>query len=128
MFSSFDRICNSKNYHIWLAGNFNFPGINWSCKTLKHNCPSSDLHELFLESLDDYGLTQMTEKPTRLSNTLDLFITTGNNQRIISEIKMIPGLADHDGVTVKGDISPLVNKQKAGKIHFYNKADWDGFK
>ena len=35
LFSSLDRICNSKNCHIWLAGDFNFPGINWSSKTLK---------------------------------------------------------------------------------------------
>ena len=64
LFSSLDRICNSKNCHIWLAGDFNFPGINWSSKTLKLNCPSSDLHELLVESLDDYGLTQMVERPT----------------------------------------------------------------
>ena len=42
---------------------------------VNHNCPSSALHELFVESLVDYGLTQMVDKPTRLSNTLDLFIT-----------------------------------------------------
>ena len=34
-------------------------------KTLKHNCPSSDLRELFVKSLDDQGLTQMVDKPTR---------------------------------------------------------------
>ena len=126
LFSSLDRICNSKNCHIWLAGDFNFPGINWTSKTLKHNCPSSDLHELFVKSLDDYGLTQMVDKPTRLSNTLDLFMT--NNPTLISEIKVIPGLADHDAVTIEGDISPIVNKQKPRKIHLYKKADWEGFK
>ena len=110
----------------WLAGDFNFPVINWSSKTLKHNCPSSDLHELFVKSLDDYGLTQMIDKPTRLSNALDLFMT--NNPTLISEIKVIPGLADHDAVTIEGDIPPIVNKQKPRKIHLYMKADWDGFK
>ena len=128
LFSSLDRICNSKNCHIWLAGDFNFPGIDWASKTLKHNCPSSDLHELFVKSLDDYGLTQMVDKPTRLSNTLDLFTT--NNPTLISEIKVIPRLADHDAVTIiiEGDISPIVNKQKPRKIHLYKKADWEGFK
>ena len=28
LFSSLDRICNSKNCHIWLARDFKFPGIN----------------------------------------------------------------------------------------------------
>ena len=41
---------------------------------------------------------------------------------------MIPGLADHDAVTIEGDISPIVKKQKPRKIHLYKKADWDGFK
>ena len=127
LFSSLDRICNSKNCHIWLAaGDFNFPGISWSSKNLKHNCPSSDLHELFVKSLDDYGLTQVVDKPTRLSNTLDLFMT--NNPTLISEIKVIPGLADHDAVIIEGDISPIVNKQKPRKIHLYKRAYWDGFK
>ena len=81
---------------------------------MKHNCPSSDLNELFVKSLDDYGLTQMVDKPTRLSNTLDLFVT--NNPTFIAEIKVIPGPADHDAVTIKRDISPIVNKQKPRKI------------
>ena len=126
LFNSLDRICYSTNCHIWLAGDFNFPGINWSSKTLKHNCPSSDLHELYVKRLDDYGLTQMVDKPTRLSNTLDLFMT--NNPTLISEIKVIPGLADHDAVTIEGDISLIVNKQKPRKIHLYKKAAWDGSK
>ena len=84
------------------------------------------MHELFVKSLDDYGLTQMVDKPTLLSNTLDLFMT--NNPTLTSEIKVIPGLADHDAVTIEGDISPIVNKQKSRKIHLYKKADWDGFK
>ena len=49
-------------------------------------------------------------------------------QQLISDIKVIPGLADHDAVTIEGDISPIVNKQKPSKIHLYKKADWDGFK
>ena len=43
----------------------------------------------------------MVDKPTPLSNTLDLFMT--NNPTLISEIKVIPGLADHDAVTIEGD-------------------------
>ena len=31
-------------------------------------------------------------------------------------------------VTIEGDISPIVNKQKPRKIQLYKKADWDGFK
>ena len=41
---------------------------------------------------------------------------------------MIPGLADHEAVTIEGDISTIVDKQKPKKIHLYKKADWDGSK
>ena len=84
------------------------------------------MQELFVESLDEYGLIQMVDKPTRLNNTFDLFIT--HNPTLISEIKVIHSRADHDAVTIEGDISPIVNKQKPRKIHLYKKADWDGFK
>ena len=64
LFSSLDRICKSKNRHIWLAGDFTFPGIKGPSKTLKHNCPSSDFNELFVKRLYDYGLTQIVDRPT----------------------------------------------------------------
>ena len=83
---------------------------------MKHNCLSSDLQELFVESLDEYGLIEMVDKPTRLNNTFDLFIT--HNPTLISEIKVIYSRADPDAVTIEGDISPIV----------YKKADWDDFK
>ena len=113
LFSSLDRTCNSKNCHIWLAGDVNFHGISWPSKTL-NNCPSSDLHELFVKCLDVYSLTQMVDKPTRFSNTLDLFIT--NNPTLISGMKVIPSLADHDPVTIEGD-----NKQKPRKFTYRRK-------
>lgn len=58
----------------------------------------------------------MVDKPTRLNNTFDLFIT--HNPTLISEIKVIHSRADPDAVTIEGDISPIV----------YKKADWDDFK
>ena len=51
-----------------------------------------------------------------------------NNPTLIFEIKVIPGLADHDAVTIEIDILPIVTKQKPRKIYLYKKADWDGFK
>ena len=46
----------------------------------------SDLHKLFVESLDDYGLTQMVDKPTGLGGTLDLFILTIQHSEKVSHI------------------------------------------
>ena len=122
--NSLDKICNSKNCHIWLAGDFNLPGFDWSTNTIKPYCPYPALHDKFLEILDDYGLTQHVNKPTRLNNTLDLFVT--NNPTLINNIEVLPGLADHNAVLIEDDISPISNKQKPRRIPLFRKADWDG--
>ena len=101
---------SSKNCHIWLAGDFNLPGLNWSRNEIKPDCPYPALHEQFVEILDDNGLTQLVDKPTRQNNTLDLFIT--NNPSLIRSTEVVPGLADHDAVLIDGDISTITNKQK----------------
>ena len=58
------NMISNKNYHIWLAGDFNLPGFNWLENNIKPSCPFPNLHEQFLDILDDNGLTQLVDKPT----------------------------------------------------------------
>ena len=76
-------------------------------------------HDKFLEILDDYGLTQHVNKPTRLYNTLDLFVT--NNPTLINKVEVLPGLADHNAVLIEGDISAISNKRRPRRIPFSGK-------
>ena len=76
--------------------------------------------------MDDNSLTQLVTQPTQQNNTLDLFLC--NNPSLIENVKVLPGLADHDTVLVEGTISPIVNKQTPRKIYLFKRADWDGLR
>ena len=123
---SLDRVKYNKNSHIWIAGDLNYPGIDWEGKCLTSDCRSPTLHQELLDCLDDHGLTQMVSENTRDDSILDLFIT--NNHTLINEVKVTPGISDHHAVLVEGDLTPITNKQEKRKIPLFKKADWKGLK
>ena len=111
------------NSNIWLAGDMNLPGINWTTTDLKTPCPSPSQHTQFIDILADNGLTQTVEQPTRGDNTLDLLAV--NNPTLVNRIEILPGLSDHDIVFAEIDIRPKRYTQKRRKIPIYKKANWD---
>jgi hypothetical protein len=124
--SSLSRIVGYPNAHVWIAGDLNFPGIDWSSKTLKPSCRYPALHQDLIDSLDDYGFHQLVSEPTRGQNTLDLFIT--NNPTLINKVMVIPGISDHHGVLVEGNLTPITNHQQQRQVPLYKKANWDKLK
>ena len=83
-------------------------------------------HLQIVDLLDDHALSQHVIEPTRLKNTLDLFIT--NNAFMVKSVQIIPGLSDHGIVQAEIDIKPIINQQKPRKVPLYKKADWDSLK
>jgi hypothetical protein len=73
------RLACSSDAIIVLGGDFNLPGWNWETKTLKASTPFVNLHHHFKDLLDDLGLDQIVEEPTRDKNTLDLYVTNRPN-------------------------------------------------
>ena len=68
---SLDKICNNKNCQMWLAGDFNFPGIDWANNnTIRLNCHYPDQHN----QLSTYLLTAGSHKwsPSQLVTTTRL--------------------------------------------------------
>ena len=63
----------------------------------------------------------MISQPTRLNHILDLFFT--NFPALIQDMQIIPGLTDHDIITIKSKIKPSFLKQTSRKIPLYDKAD-----
>jgi hypothetical protein len=76
---SINRADNITNAFIITAGDLNLPGWDWTTKSLKANTQHVNIHHKFTDILDDHGLVQMVEEPTRESNTLDLIITNFPN-------------------------------------------------
>ena len=110
---------------ILLAGDFNFPGWKWSTLEVQ-NCNYPALHHQFGDMLDDNGLSQLVEEPTRNNNTLDLVLT--NNPTLVSEVYVVPGISDHDCPVI--NLKNRVNQRKKKprrSVPQYGKAKWGQF-
>ena len=119
---SLSRICNHTQSHIWLAGDFNYPGIDWTDRTIKSECRHVTRHSEFLDTLDATPLEQIIQEPTREGNTLDLFLTS--NKTLINRASVLPGISDHDAVFVESNITPKKLRQQRRQIPLWRKTDW----
>ncbi|CAG2254954.1 unnamed protein product [Mytilus edulis] len=120
---SIDQTASIKNCFIVSGGDFNLPGWDWKAKCLKDNTQHVGIHQRFGDILDDNGLLQIVEEPTRQANTLDLLIT--NHPNSFTRVEILPGVSDHDIVFAEISVIPSRKKQAARKIPLYSKANWD---
>jgi len=72
----------SNSFDIILLGDFNFPSIIWSdgqgqvCSNPNYGI---ELNNLFLDLVNDIGLEQFVDSPTRQGKTLDLVLSINTN-------------------------------------------------
>ena len=109
--------------HVILGGDFNFPGMDWKNGGIKPDCRTPTTHNRFQDLLDDVGMTQMVEDPTRERYALDLICT--NLPGKINKIDIIPGISDHCIPTAEVDVRPIKRHQKPRRINLYKKAEWN---
>ena len=57
---------------------------------IKSGCGFPSLYDDFVSMLDDFGLVQMVNEPTRYDNVLDLFLTS--NHTLVQKIEIVPVL------------------------------------
>ena len=114
--------------HIWIGGDFNFPGYSWADNCMKSGCNQTDLTRRFVDLIDDNDLTQMILEPTYNENTLDLFLT--NTPSLIYSTRAIPGISSdgHHAVCVECEILSLKKFHKSRKFYLFQRADWVGYK
>jgi len=60
---------------LWIAGDLNLPDINWEDNLVENHAYPLVFNNTFLDFLNDNGLTQIVNSPTRGNNILDIFIT-----------------------------------------------------
>ena len=106
---SVSRAANQGNPHLIIGGDFNLPGWDWKAKIVKSNTTYPTIHHKFGEMLDDHGLVQVVEEPTRGTNILDLIVT--NYPSRLNRTDVIPG---HDVVFTEVEVKPRTNKQRQG--------------
>ena len=84
---------------IFLGGDFNSPGINWSDGTLSDFYVSISFREKIIDIIEEFHLEQLVLEPTRQYNILGLCFTSHPTSVISSQTS--PGLSDHEAVIVK---------------------------
>ena len=87
---------------------------NWKAKQLKPKTQHVNIHHKFTDILDNHGLIQLVEEPTRGTNILDLIIT--NYPESFRRTEVMLGLSDHDIVYTEVNGIPAKLKQKPRKI------------
>ena len=67
------------------------------------------------------SLTQVVDKPTRLSNILDLIFVSQPD--LVQNVEIRPGISDHDSVTAEIQLKAKVSKKPRRKVFVFDKAD-----
>ena len=92
---------NNESSTIILGGDFNVGDINWDSLTVS-NASNNKAHCIkTLEIMAHFHLEQMQRQPTRLDNTLDLWLT--NKPSLVRQCNSIPGISNHDIVLNDSD-------------------------
>ena len=88
---------------VWVVGDLNLPDINWSSNSVDNNQYKKDINEKVLNTIENCGMQQMVELPTRNNKTLDILLT--NRPSLVTNCSVQPGVSDHDIVMLSADIN-----------------------
>ena len=105
--------------YVFLAGDFNYPEINWKSFRWPHS--ADDFMDFVLES----SLSQIITSPTRGSNILDLFFT--QSPESVIGVSINEPLGDSDHAMIVSDLSLMGRKPQHFSIpqsFNWSKADW----
>ena len=108
---------------IWIGGDLNLPNIEWSSNSITDNRYPIILCDQILDFVSDYGYSQIVQSPTRNNNILDIFLT--NQPSFIESYEVIPGISDHEVVSVSSLTSISHSKLKSRNIILWHSANFE---
>ena len=112
---------------IHVLGDFNFRDSVWPDRLSKSGSSLSQTEgQILIDIMNDHGLEQLVNFPTRERNTLDLILTSLPGQ--FADIHSPDKLSDHDIVsgTLKIAIPPI--KKPRRKVYRYQKGDYESMR
>ena len=119
----------SPQTNVIIAGDFNAPDITWT-EGIGQVKPSPSygtaVNYSLLDLASDYHFEQLVHENTRQNHILDLVFST--NPAYVSNVKVTPGISDHEAVFYCYNSTPLTNQKSACKIYLYNQGNFDAIK
>ena len=114
--------CKDNVPNFTIAGDFNFPSINWQNNTVERN-PQYGIkaNERFVKMIDENFLHQIVDKETHGNNILDLFLTTSPD--LFTSCETIPGMSKHSAVVVEYQTKVSIKNVKAREVYAFKKAN-----
>ena len=112
---------------IHVLGDFSFRDIVWPDRLSKSGSSLSQTEgQILIDIMNDHGLEQLVNFPTRERNTLDLILTSLPGQFV--DIHSPDKLSDHDIIsgTLKIAIPPI--KKPRRKVYRYQKGDYESMR
>ena len=106
---------------FWIGGDFNLPDISWKNQDIISHQYEKSINEIFLETSQDLGLTQIVDVPTRGTSILDLLFT--NHPDLIKKCYLLSGLGDHEVVRINSSLQAFRKKPTKRRIQLWNKVD-----
>ena len=104
------------NSPIWVAGDLNLPDIDWTTNSIRSHQYLKSINNSFIDLASNLGMTQSVSFPTRIDNTLDVFLT--NRPSLISRCEPIP--------VVDTNIMPRRQRYVQRKVYSWNRLNNDG--
>jgi hypothetical protein len=110
---------------LCIAGDFNYPGINWTLEQSEAGPNHAATH--FLKASKDAFLIQHQKDPTRFrqgqkSNTVDLFFT--NREDMVEDLNTLAGVGKSDHFILLASLNITPPKPPATTRYCYAKADF----
>ena len=109
------------NIPIWLAGDLTLSNIDWENSCTQGSAYPLALCDTIFDFLQEYAFTQVVNFPTRVNNTLDVFIT--NRPSLIHSCNSIAGISDHEAVCIESSIILSQQQCTERKLYLWHKAD-----
>lgn len=104
---------------VILAGDFNYPGINWRTGTADSGARIAECKD-FLDVISSYGLSQIVSMPTRGDAILDLVLTTEPSNMSVNVLDCI---SDHNVIHCEFKLTRKESVNEKKTIYDYARAD-----
>ena len=108
--------------HIIITGDANVH-VDWNTKQPQENSATKPLDKKIINITDEYNLKQMVTFPTRMDNTLDLFMTSDPSK--IINVRPAPPISDHDVVIVDMDLCVKKKPRTQHVVYNWKKANFE---